>query len=259
MTDPGPRVGLEFADDGIGVLELRAPADNELAPETLDELVVAVDRFEAGGGRALVVASGLPGTFARGYDAARLRSLDGVAFVAHMHAMRAAFDRIDALPVPSIAAIDGTATGGGFELALACTFRVASTDATMGLPQVRLGIIPGAGGTQRLPRIVGQGRALDLLVTGRSVAGREAWEMGLVDRCARDGGALEEALALAAGVAAASGPAVRALRRTTAAARRSSFPQGMAVEAREALALFERGEAREGIAAYLDDRPPEFA
>ena len=129
----------------------------------------------------------------------------------------------------------------------------------LGLPQVKLGTIPAAGGTQRLPRMIGHGRALDLLVTGRTVGTEEAYGMGLVDRCAPAGAGLEVALELAREIAVASAPAVSAVRRAAEASADRSFPEGMAVEAREALQLFERGEAREGFAAFLDNRPPNFA
>lgn len=259
MTTVEPRVELTFHDaERIAIARLGWPPDNGLGPDLLDELMRALDQFEARDARVLVIASGVAGVFARGGDIEHLSRSDAGGFVAYMHAMRAAFDRIDGLGAPSIAAIDGVATGGGLELALACTFRVAAEGALMGLPQVKLGVIPGAGGTQRLPRIVGHGKALDLLVTGRAVAADEAYDMGLVDRRAAPGRAVDVALELAGDVASASGPALRALRRATDAAKAGSFPQGMAVEAREALALFERGEAREGFSAFVDQRPPEF-
>jgi enoyl-CoA hydratase len=179
--------------------------------------------------------------------------------VSYIHALRELLDRVDSLAALSIAAIDGVATGSGLELALACTMRVAGEDAVLGLPQVKLGAIPAGGGTQRLPRIIGPGKALDLLVTGRTVPGHEAFAIGLVDRHTPAGHALEEAIDLARDIATSSGPAVSAIRRAADAAAVRSFPEGMAVEAREALALFERGEAREGFAAFLDQRPPRFA
>ncbi|MGX6446530.1 enoyl-CoA hydratase/isomerase family protein [Patulibacter sp. S7RM1-6] len=258
--DAVPRVALELLDEeGIGIVHLRAAPENTLSPDLLDELTRAVDRFAAGPGRVLVVASDVPGAFARGGDLEHLTRCDASGFVHYMHAMRAAFDRLDGLDAPSIAAVDGDATGGGLELALACTFRVAAADARMGLPQVKLGFIPGAGGTQRLPRVVGRGKALDLLVTGRSIDADEAYALGLTDRRAPAGGALDVALELASDIARASGPALRALRRATAAAGATTFPQGMAVEAREALALFEHGDARDGFAAYLEDPRPGVA
>jgi enoyl-CoA hydratase/carnithine racemase len=184
---------------------------------------------------------------------------DATGFVTYMHALREALDRLVGLGAPSIAAIDGAARGGGLELTLACTLRVAGDDSRLGLPQVKRGAIPAAGGTQRLPRVVGHGRALDLLVTGRSVGPDEALAIGLIDRHAPAGGALEAALDLARDIATGSVIAVGAVRRAAEAAAGQAFPEGMAVEAREALALFESGEGREGVSAFLDHRPPNFA
>lgn len=260
MTSLEPRAEMGFeADDRIGVLVLDAAPANVLSPELLRSVMCALDAFEAREGRVLVIGSALVDIFASGGDVEHVRGTDSTGFVTYMHAIREVLDRLDGLGGPSIAAIDGVALGGGLELALACTLRVAGEDARVGLPQVKLGVIPVAGGTQRLPRIVGHGKALDLLVTGRTVGSDEAYRMGLIDRRTPAGGALDVALDLAREIAAASGPAVSAARRAADAAVGRSFPQGMAVEAREALALFEHGEAREGLAAFLDNRPPDFA
>ncbi|MCW3049654.1 MAG: enoyl-CoA hydratase/carnithine racemase [Solirubrobacterales bacterium] len=251
---------LAFAEeDGVGVVYLDAGPRNVLSPQLLRAFMVALDDFEDRSARVLVIASALPGVFASGGDVEHLSRSDSAGFVAYMHAMREVLDRIDGLRVPSIAAINGAALGGGLELALACTLRVAGAGSRLGLPQVKLGVIPAAGGTQRLPRLVGQGKALDLLVTGRTVELQEGYEIGLIDRRAPAGQSLAVALELARGIAAVSVPAVKAVRRAAEAAAGRSFPEGMTVEAREALALFEHGEAREGMAAFLDKRPPHFA
>jgi enoyl-CoA hydratase/carnithine racemase len=260
MVTPEPRAEIAFEDDGrIGVVSLDAPPDNVLSPQLLRAFMIALDAFEAREARVLVVTSAVPGVFVSGGDVEHIRSTDATGFVAYMHAMREALDRIDGLSASSIAAIDGAALGGGLELALACTMRVAGEGSRLGLPQVKLGAIPAAGGTQRLPRIVGHGKALDLLVTGRTLDLEEAHAMSLIDRRAAAGDALAVALELARAIAAVSAPAVRAVRRAADAAAGRSFPEGMAVEAREALALFERGEVHENIAAFLDRPPPSVA
>jgi len=260
VTVAEPRVDLAFDDgDRVGVLFLDARPGNVLGPQVLSELATALDTFEAHEGRVLVLGSAVVGVFASGGDVEHVSRIDSTGFVGYMQAIREVLDRLDGLVAPSIAAIDGAALGGGLELALACTLRVAGDGSRLGLPQVKLGAIPVAGGTQRLPRIVGHGKALDLLVTGRTVGAEDAYNMGLVDRRARAGGAMEMAMEIARGVAAARVPAVSAVRRAANAAAGPSFPQGMAVEAREALALFEHGEAQEGFAAFLENRPPNFA
>lgn len=251
---------IEFEDDGrLAVLLLDASPVNVLSLELLRAFTAALDRFEAADARVLVIGSAIEGIFASGGDVELISRTDATGFVGYMHALREALDRLDGLGVPSIAALDGAAFGGGLELALACTMRVAGDGARLGLPQVKLGTIPAAGGTQRLPRMVGHGRALDLLVTGRTVDADEAYAMGLVDRRAAPGAAISVAIGLAREIASASVPAVSAVRRAAEAASVGSFPEGMAVEAREALALFEHGEAREGFSAFLHHRPPNFA
>ena len=260
MTAAEQYADLSFEDGGrLGVLLIDAGPVNVLSPELLVAFSAALDRFEAGDGRVLVVGSAVDGVFASCGDVEHVSRTDAGGFVSYMHALREALDRLDGLGAPSIAAIDGAALGGGLELALACTMRVAGERARLGLPQVKLGGIPAGGGTQRLPRMVGQSRALDLLVTGRIVGADEAHAIGLVDRQAAECPVLDVALSLARDIAASSRPAVSAIRRAAGAATGRSFPEGMAVEAREALALFEHGEVREGLAAFLAHRPPDYA
>jgi enoyl-CoA hydratase/carnithine racemase len=253
-------IDLTYPEAGrLAVVLLDAGPANVLTPELLLVFADVLDEIDSTDARAIVVGSAVEGIFASGGDVDLVRHTDSPGFVAYMQAMREAVSRLDSVAAPSIAAIDGAAFGGGLELTLACTIRVAGEDAQLGLPQVRMGAIPAAGGTQRLPRMIGHGRALDLLVTGRTVGAEEAFGMGLVDRRVPAGTALEVAVELARDVATASAPAVSAVRRAAEAAASRSFPEGMAVEAREALLLFERGEVREGFAAFLDHRPPNFA
>jgi enoyl-CoA hydratase/carnithine racemase len=253
-------IDLTYPEAGrLAVVLLDAGPANVLTPELLLAFAEVLDEIDSTDARAIVVGSAVEGVFASGGDVDLVRRTDSAGFVAYMHAMREAISRLDGVAAPSIAAIDGAAFGGGLELTLACTIRVAGEDAQLGLPQVRWGAIPAAGGTQRLPRMVGHGRALDLLVTGRTVGAAEAYGIGLVDRRVPAGAALDVAVELAREIAAASAPAVSAVRRAAEAAASRSFPEGMAVEAREALQLFERGEVREGFAAFLDHRPPNFA
>jgi len=245
-------------DDRVAVALLDGGPTNVLVPELLREFTCALDDYEDSDARVLVIGSEIPGVFASGGDVELISRTDATGFVSYMHGLREALDRLAGLETPTIAALDGHAYGGGLELALACTLRVASAGVGLGLPQVKLGTIPAAGGTQRLPRLIGHGKALDLLVTGRTVEAEEAYAIGLVDRLAPEDEALTVAVELARDIASASMPAVSAIRRA-AAASSSPFPEGMAVEAREALALFERGEAREGFDAFLQHRPPNFA
>jgi enoyl-CoA hydratase len=206
----------------------------------------------------MIVSSALDGFFAAGADIRHLAKIDAASFAACGAQMRAVNDRIAAAPWLSVAAVDGLALGGGLELALACTLRVSGPRARYGLPEVKLGLISGAGGTQRLPRLVGRGRALDIMLTARQVPADEALAIGLVDRLA-EGDARQEALDLAGALTGASLPAQRAVVAAADAAFDLPIEAGFKYEADQEQSLFADGEAAEGIAAFVGKRPPRFA
>jgi enoyl-CoA hydratase/carnithine racemase len=235
----------------------RGPA-NALHPDILDGLHAAVDAAEAAGDvKVMVVASGLDGFFAAGADIKHLATIDVGSFTAYGDAMRAVNDRIAAAAWISIAAVDGLALGGGLELAMACTMRVSGAKGSYGLPEVKLGLIPGAGGTQRLPRLVGRGRALDIMLTARQVPADEALAIGLVDRLV-EGDVVEAAIALAGELATMSLPAQLAVVRSVDASFELPLDEGGRYEADQEKSLFSNGEAAEGIAAFLEKRTPAF-
>jgi enoyl-CoA hydratase/carnithine racemase len=186
-------------------------------------------------------------------------TIDAESFTAYGDRLRATVERLATAAVISIAAVEGVALGGGLELAMACTMRVSGADAAYGLPEVRLGLIPGAAGTQRLPRLVGRGRAIDIMATARQVPADEAKAIGLVDRLVAAGGARAATVELAGDLARLSRPALAAVLRTVAAAFDLPFQEGLRYEVEQIQELFERGEAREGIAAFLEKRSPKFA
>jgi enoyl-CoA hydratase len=219
----------------------------------------AIDAAEqAGDVKVMIVSSALEGFFAAGADIKHMSTIDAQSFMAYGDTMRAVNDRLASAPWISVAAVEGLALGGGLELALACTLRVAGQRAKFGLPEVKLGLIPGAGGTQRLPQLVGRGRALDIMLTARQVAAEEALAIGLVDRLA-DGEALKAALELARELASSSLPAQLAVVRTVDAAFDLPLAEGFGVEKAAEQGLFETGEAAEGISAFIAKRPPNFA
>ena len=245
---------------GVMVVTMARPPANALGIPILDGLHAAIDAAEAAGDvKVMVIASALDGFFAAGADIKHLSTIDAESFLAYGDKMRSANDRLAASPWISIAAVDGLALGGGLELAMACTLRVAGSRAKLGLPEVKLGLIPGAGGTQRLPQLVGRGRALDIMLTARQVPADEAYRIGLVDRVA-DEDVLKAALALAAELTEGiSLPAQLAVVRTVNAAFDMPLEQGFAYEAEQEQGLFEDGEAAEGITAFVAKRPPSFA
>jgi enoyl-CoA hydratase/carnithine racemase len=207
----------------------------------------------------LVVASRVPGFFAAGADIKHMATVDAAGFAAYGDALRSTLSRFADPNRISIAALDGLALGGGLELALACTLRVASEHAAFGLPEVKLGLIPGAGGTQRLPRLVGRSRALEMMLTGRQLDATEAHGIGLIDRLVGPGEAESAALALAGELRELSQPALHAVVRTVDIAADFALREGLMRERAEEQRLFERREGREGIAAFLEKRPPRFA
>ena len=251
-------VSWRVESPGVWVVTMDRPPANALGIPILDGLQAAIDAaLGAGDVKVMVVASALDGFFAAGADIKHLSSIDAASFLAYGNQMRAVNDRLAAAPWISIAAIDGLALGGGLELALACTLRVSGPRAAFGLPEVKLGLIPGAGGTQRLPRLVGRGRALDIMLTARQVPAEEALAIGLVDRLT-DGDVMKDALALAGDLVTSSLPAQLAVVRAVDAAGELPLDQGLQVEADEEQRLFEHGEAAEGISAFIAKRPPEF-
>jgi enoyl-CoA hydratase len=247
------------AAPGVWQVTIASPPANALGVPVLDGLTAVLDAAAAEGTvKVMIVSSALDGFFAAGADIRHLSAIDAASFMTYGGQMRAVNDRVAAAPWLSIAAVDGLALGGGLELAMACTLRVSGARARYGLPEARLGLIPGAGGTQRLPRLVGRGRALDIMLTARQVPAAEALAMGLVDRLT-DGDVTEAALALAGELTGASLTAQRAVVRSVDAAFDLPLEAGLAYEASQEQALFTDGEAAEGITAFLAKRAPRFA
>lgn len=244
---------------GVMVVTLARPPANALGLPILEGLHAAIDAAEADGDvKVMVVTSALDGFFAAGADIKHMSTIDAESFLAYGDKMRSVNDRLAASLWISVAAVDGLALGGGLELAMACTMRVSGPRGTFGLPEVKLGLIPGAGGTQRLPQLVGRGRALDIMLTARQVRADEALAIGLVDRLA-DGDVVAAALELASELVTASLPAQLAVVRAVDAAFVMPLVEGIAYEAKQEQGLFEDGEAVEGIAAFIAKRPPNFA
>jgi enoyl-CoA hydratase len=260
MTDTAAAaVSWRVVDDGIMQFVLDRPPANALGLPIVEGLSSALDAADVAGAHVIVVSSAVAGFFAAGADIKYMINADVDAFAAYGDGFRGALDRLAASDRVSIAAVDGLALGGGLELAMACTLRVAGRGAQLGLPEVKLGLIPGAGGTQRLPRLVGRGRALDIMLTGRNVPAPEAHAIGLIDRLVDEGSASDAALGLARELRTLSLPAQQALIRTIDAAFDRPVADGFAYERDQVRAVLEHGEAREGMTAFLEKRPPNFA
>src|SRR5919112_2615565 len=230
LGDTLPVVTSEAAGDGILTIVLDRPPANALGLPIIDGLHAALDRADADPAvKVLVVTSRIPGFFAAGADIKHMATIDGEGFQAYGDALRGALDRLAEPERVSVAAVDGVALGGGLELAMACTLRVGSESSRFGLPEVKLGLIPGAGGTQRLPRLVGRGRALDIILSARQVEAKEAHAIGLIDRLVEDGHAEAAALAIARELAGSSLPALQAAIRAVDASVRLPPQEGSAL------------------------------
>lgn len=242
----------------FAVLTLDRPeALNALSFAILEQISDALDRVAAMPVKALVITGAGPKAFCAGADIKELQDRDMAAHHRGIRFGQNVFAKLDSLPVASIAAINGFAFGGGLELALACTFRVATRSARMGLPEIKLGLIPGYGGTQRLPRAIGQARALDLIMTGRAIDADEAERIGLVSRVT-DGSALEAAFEMASGFGTYSLPVLRLARDAVIRAADSPLPEGLKIEADLATLAFQTADSVEGMDAFANKRKAEF-
>ncbi len=242
----------------VGVITLDRPPVNALSGELVVDLAVAISNAADPGVRAVVV-TGSP-HFAAGADIAGFKKLmesggTGAELGVHLGEVLA---QLEALPKPIVAAVRGYALGGGLELAMACDLRMLSEGAKVGQPEIKLGVIPGAGGTQRLPRLVGVGRARDIVYTGRMVDAAEAHRIGLADRVVPDATLDEAALAWAQELADGPTVAIATAKRVIAGGWDGSLTEGLALEAEGFRAVFGTADAVEGVNAFLEKRTPRF-
>ena len=245
----------------VAHLELNNPPMNLITDELLTELDAALATLEAaapGDVRAVVVTGAGERAFSAGSDVNAFESHTGPAGRPHFTREEAAMSRLAALPMPTIAAIEANALGGGLELALACDIRVASERAKLGLPEVRLAVTPGAGGTQRLSRVVGVGRAKELALTGRVIDAYEAEQIGLVNRVAGTGHAREVADEIGAEIAERGPLAVREVKRLIDQSTELDIHAGIAAEIDASERVFDSEDMHEGVRAFFDKRPAKY-
>jgi len=244
--------------DGVATVTLdRQPALNALSFAVIEEIADAFDRVAAMNVRALIVTGAGSKAFCAGADIKELRNRSLADQRRGLERGQAVFAKLDTLPVASLAVINGYAFGGGLELALACTFRVATRNAKMGLPEIKLGLMPGYGGTQRLPRVIGEARALDMILTGRTIDAAEAYRIGLVNRLV-DGDPLEVGLSYVREFAGFSLPALNFARQAVQRALDLPVTQGLKTEADLATLAFRTADAEEGMTAFSEKRKPDF-
>lgn len=250
---------VELTRNGpCAVITLNRPeAMNALSFAVIREIGDAIDEANASDARAILITGAGDKAFCAGADIKELRNRDVVAQKDGAELGQSVFAKLDGCRLPSIALINGYAFGGGLELALACTFRIAAPSASMGLPEIKLGLIPGYGGTQRLPRLIGEARAYDMILTGRTVSAEEALRFGLV-HCLAEGDLMEAGLSLAGRVTRFSLPALKFARDAIHRGMQTSLSEGLAIEADLSTLAYRMADAEEGMAAFEEKRKPEF-
>ncbi|MEE1927416.1 enoyl-CoA hydratase-related protein [Streptomyces sp. TRM 70351] len=247
-------VNLEVAD-GVGTLRLDRPPMNALDIATQDRLrELAAEVTRRDDVRAVVLWGGEK-VFAAGADIKEMREMDHAAMVARARDLQDAFTAIARIPKPVVAAVTGYALGGGCELALCADVRFAAEDAKLGQPEILLGLIPGAGGTQRLARLVGPSRAKDLIFTGRQVRADEALAMGLVDRVVPAAEVHDQAHAWAARLAKGPAIALRAAKESVDFGLEADIDSGLALERTWFAGLFATEDRESGMRSFVEDGP----
>jgi enoyl-CoA hydratase len=243
----------------VALVELDNPPLNLVTAAMTERLGAALDRVAADAGvRAVVVTGAGERAFCAGSDVKEFEGLAGRVAERKLLLEKLVYRKLAELRVPTIAAIEGDALGGGLELALCCDLRVASARARLGMPEVRLGVIPGSGGTQRLPRVVGPARAKELILVGDLLGAEAAGRIGLVNAVVPAGEALVEAKAMAEKIARRGPLAVREAKRLIDLAADVELDAGLAAELDASERVFASGDMLEGARAFFEKRPPDF-
>jgi enoyl-CoA hydratase len=250
-------------DGAVAVVTIDNPPVNALSAALLEELETEIDRLDADDDvRAIVLVGAGERAFVAGADIKEFPSLREAAAEANERGSARGIQklghRMDAGRTPFVAAIHGFCLGGGLELAMCCDIRVASEDTTLGQPEIKLGLIPGGGGTQRLPRLVGIGRAQYLNMTGDPIAASQAYEWGLVEKVVPVGEARDAALEIARTIASRSPVSVAVLRELARTTRDLPLEEGLRREADGFRRCLESEDGAEGVAAFLEKREPRF-
>lgn len=254
MAEDTAPVRLEV-DGGVGTIRLERPPMNALDSVVQAGIKAAAEEAATRDDVRAVIVYGGEKVFAAGADIKEMATLSYTDMVSRSTALQASFTAVAAIPKPTVAAVTGYALGGGCELALTCDIRVAAENATLGQPEILLGIIPGAGGTQRLARLVGPAKAKDIIYTGRQVPAEEALALGLVDRVVPAGQVYESAREWAARFANGPAYALRAAKEAIDLGGETDLATGLAIERQQFAALFATEDRNIGMQSFIESGP----
>jgi enoyl-CoA hydratase len=253
-------MSIKLTFDGpYAVVTLDRPdAHNALQFAMIEALSRTLDKVAASRARAVIVTGAGPKSFCAGADIKELMDRGLMEQRTGAKLGQHTFDKLAKLPIPSVAVIHGYAFGGGLELAMACTFRIATAHARMGLPEIKLGLIPGYGGTQRLPRLVGEARALEMVMSGRTVDAVQAERWGLVNRIVADGEPVQLGKAFMSEFTGYSLCAAGFAREAVVRGMETALEAGLDIEADLSTLAYQTRDSAEGMLAFVEKRPPEF-
>lgn len=246
-------------ENGVATITLNRPPMNPLNSQVFRELTRAADELaEDSSVKAVIITGAGSKAFAAGADITEMANLSPVGVYSFSQTSKIAFEKIENLGKPVIAAINGLALGGGSELALCCDFRLASDNAKFGQPEINLGIIPGAGGTQRLPRLIGAARAKELILLGEMIDAATAEKIGLVNRVVPADSLLEEAKKLAVKLASKPAVAMKMAKSAINTGANLDISSALILEVQSFVTAFASEDRKEGIGAFMEKRKPNF-
>ena len=254
----GEFVRVESAD-GIATIRLDRPKMNALSAQVQDEIAAAAAQVSADDAVRAVIIYGGERVFAAGADIKEMSALEYPAMAVRSAALQASFTAVADIPKPVVAAVTGYALGGGLELALCADFRVLGQSAKVGQPEILLGIIPGAGGTQRLPRLIGPARAKDLIFSGRHVAADEALAIGLADKVVPDADVYQAARDMVAQYAGGPALALSAAKQAVNKGLEVDLATGLEIERLHFAALFATEDQKNGMSSFMENGPGKAA
>jgi enoyl-CoA hydratase len=247
-------------DEGVAIATINRPPANALSQQLVQELDELLTQLEQNNDVRVIVLHGEGRFFSAGADIKEFTDLETKSEAEKLADNgQTVFERLETFTKPVIAAVHGAALGGGLELAMSCHIRYVAHDAKLGLPELNLGIIPGFGGTQRLPRYVGMAKAAEIMFTGEPISGREAVEWGLANKAFEAEELLPKTLELAKKIASKSPVSIKAVLVALQYSKTASFQEGIKAEAELFGKVFESQDAKEGIEAFIEKRQPTFS